>query len=145
MSLTVGQNSWVTIAEADTYLTERIGAESWFDKADTDDPGLTTKSSLLVTAFQWLMASPQLELSAGLTDSLVKNAQIESALFLMEHYNALNERRAAMSTGVTEFQLSKKMERLDISKLTIPPHIIGLLGAYCIENAFAVLKGHYDS
>jgi len=144
MSLIVGQNSWITIVECDTYLTNRIGSEDWFDLADSGDPGALSKTSLIISAFNWLMGAPQLSLSANLTDEFVKNAQIEATLFLLEHYSALNSRRAAMSTGVTAFRMSKKSEDLDINKLTIPSHIIGMLSTYSIKNTFVELKGHYD-
>jgi len=144
MALSVGQNSWTTITEANTYLTDRIGAEAWFDLADSGSPGANSKTSFLISAYQWLSGAPQVELSAGLADENVKRAQIEAALFLLEHYRALNERRAALATGVTEFKLSRKSEKLNIGNLTIPMHIIGLLGDYSSRNGVALLKGHYD-
>ena len=145
MSLIVGQNSWVTIIEADTYLTIRMSAEDWFVLSDVANPGETSKSSLLVTAFHWLMNSPQLDLLPNLTDDFIKNAQIESALFLLEHYNELNARRAAMYTGVEEFKLSEKSEKLNINNLQIPDYIIGMLGLYVTENTTVELLGHYDN
>lgn len=144
MALAVGQNSWTTIQEADTYLTDRIGSGEWFDLKDTDDPGLVTKSSLLTSAFLWLMGIPKLELTAGLTSSDVKNAQIESALFLLDHYTALNERRAAMFTGVESFTMSRKKEILNIDKLAIPDYILGILGISFNKDEFVILGGHYD-
>jgi len=144
MSLIVGQNSWVTISEADSYLTIRMSAEDWFDLSDSADPGEVSKTTLLVTAFRWLMNSPQLSLTSSLIDDSIKNAQIEAALFLLEHYNELNERRAAMFTGVEEFGLSKRKEKLNIENLQIPDFIIGSLGLYTAENTTVTLLGHYD-
>ena len=144
MALGVGQNSWTTIQEANDYLTDRIGAEAWFELSDSEDPGVSSKTSFLVSAYQWLIGSPQLDLSAGLADANIKKAQIEAALFLLDHYSALNERRAALATGVTEFKLSRKSEKLDINNLTIPVHIMGFLGTYSSQNAVALLKGQYD-
>ena len=145
MSLIVGQNSWVTISEADSYLTIRMSAEDWFNLSDIANPGEVSKTTLLTTAFRWLMGSPQLSLMSSLTDDFIKNAQIEAALFLLEHYDALNERRAAMFTGVEEFDLSKKSEKLNIGNLQIPDYIIGTLGLYTTENITVELLGHYDN
>lgn len=145
MSLIVGQNSWVTISEADLYLTIRMSAEDWFDLNDSTNPGEISKTTLLITAFRWLMNSPQLSLTSSLTDDSIKNAEIEAALFLLEHYEALNERRAAMFTGVEEFELSKKSEKLNIGNLQIPDFIIGNLGLYTTENIIVTLAGHYDA
>jgi len=145
MALVVGQNSWVTLIESDAYLTDRISAEKWFELNDSGVAGEVSKSSLLISAFYWLINAPQLELFPNLTNDSVKNAQIEAALFLFEHYVALNQRRAAMSTGVESFKLSTKSEKLNIAKLQIPDYIIGSLGAYGVENTFAELKGQYDN
>lgn len=145
MALVVGQNSWVTVIEADAFLTDRINAEDWFVLAAAGAAGVVSKSTLLASAYRWLLNAPQLELSSSLTDDNIKNAQIEAAFFLLEHYNALNQRRAAMSTGVESFKLLGKSEKLNINKLQIPDHIIGMLRAYAAENTIAQLKGHYDN
>ena len=145
MALVVGQNSWATVIEADAYLTDRINAEGWFILAAAGAAGVVSKITLLASAYHWLLNAPQLELSSGLTDDDVKNAQIEAAFFLLEHYDALNERRAAMSTGVEDFRLSTRHEKLNVNKLQIPDHIIGTLRAYVGENTTAQLKGHYDN
>lgn len=145
MALVVGQNSWATVIEADAFLTDRINAEDWFVLDAVGAAGVVSKSTLLASAYHWLLNAPELELSSSLTDDNVKNAQIEAAFFLLEHYEALNERRAAMSTGVEEFRLSQKREKLNVNKLQIPNHIIGSLSMYVTENVTAQLKGHYDN
>lgn len=144
MALVVGQNSWVTVDEADTYLTDRINAENWFGLNVLATEGEVSKTSLLITAFYWLSGAPQLNLSPNLTDGSVKQAQYEAAFFLLEHYNSLNERRAAIFTGVEEFNLSKRREKLNALRLQIPDHILGMLGAYVVENEVILLKGEYD-
>lgn len=143
--LTVGQNSWATVAEADAYLTDRIQTIEWFELDEQDAPGEVSKETLLISAFYWLKNAPQLSLSENLTDGVVKNAQIEAAWFLYEHYTSLNARRAAIFTGVEEFELSKRTERLRIGNLQIPDFILGSLSAYAVENTVITLKGHYDA
>jgi len=143
MSLAVGSNSWVTVVEADTYLTDRIGAEAWFALSGAGNPGAASKEVLLVSAYTWLINNPQLKLSASLTDSNVKNGQIEAALFLLEHYDALNERRAAIGTGVKSFKLMSRREVL-AQNLTLPLHIAGFFSQYGVSNAVVELKGMYD-
>ena len=145
MILIVGKNSWITISECDTYLTNRIGSENWFDLLDRGDPGALSKTSLIMSAFYWLMGTSNLELSADLTDELIKNAQAESALFLLDHYDELDARRSAMFTGVEEFTISKRSERLNIHNLAIPPHIMGLLESYTVNNCIVEFGGQYDT
>lgn len=142
MAVVVGTNSWVTIAEADDYLTDRIDAADWFLLGDTDNPGIVSKTSLLVSAFHWLNTSATI--SSSSTDDSVKNAQIEAALFLQKHYTELDERRAAASMGVKTFRFSKRSEDLDLNRIKLPEHIAGLLAGYTSLNTFATLKGPYD-
>jgi len=144
MSVIVGQNSWITINECDTYLTTRIGSEDWFDLADSGDPGAISKSSLIISAFMWLMSKLNLELSETLTDNSIKSAQAESVLFLLEHYDELNARQAAIFTGVESFRISKRSEKLNVNNLAIPPHIMGLLETYTVNNCIVELGGQYD-
>ena len=144
MALVVGQNSWVTIAEGDTYLTDRIDASSWFDLGDTGDPGAISKTVLLASSFHWLKGDSSLDLSSTLTDDNVKNAQIEGALFLMKYSLELQSKRAFLSFGGKSFRLSKRWESFDLKSFTIPEHIIGMLRNYVVGNTTVELLGQYD-
>ena len=145
MALVVGTNSWATVAEADLYFTDRIGSTGWFDLSETPpNPGEDAKESMLVSAYYWLMGSPDVTLSASLTATNVKNAQIESALYLLEHYDELNARRAAISTGLQDFELSRLTERFNAAYIKIPAYILGLIPEYGNTNTFVQLKGEYD-
>ncbi len=142
MALVVGQNSWASVAEANTYLTDRIYAEDWFNLDSSGDPGMVTKESLLVSSFNWLLGNLSFSLSSALTDDNVKNAQIEGTLFLLNHYVELDERRAAKASGVTEFKISQRMEKLD-GDIVVPSIISDLLSSYRQGN-IATLLGAYD-
>lgn len=144
--LTVGQNSWATVAEANAYLGDRIGAETFFDLPDDPlAPGQESKASLMVSAFQWIMGCGQFDLSPTMADSFIKNGQIEAALFLHQHYVELNERRAAMYTGLKEFTMGRRREYLDIKQLAVPDFIAGFFSSYSSANELAELKGEYDA
>lgn len=147
MALVVGANSWATVAEANDYLGDRIGATDWFELKNTpDNPGdSSSKESFLVSAYYWLTGSPDLSLPASLTATNVKNAQIEAALFLLEHYGSLNEHRALLNQGVTSFTFSKRSESLDKANLGVPGYILGMIPEYSSRHAFAQLKGEYDA
>ena len=145
MSLVVGQNSWTTVAEADTYLENRIGGADWFDLEDISDKGNVSKETLLVSAFYWLSNNFQFDLSPSLTDTNVKHAQIEAALFLMEHSESLRDREGAIYSGVEEFKYSQRMEKLNMEQLIIPKSIQGLLLNYLGSHAFVELAGEYDN
>jgi hypothetical protein len=144
MAIVVGTNSWVTIVEADAYLTDRIEAEDWFTLSDSAGPGEVSKTSLLVTSFNWLIGSAMLEIAKSSTDDNVKNAQIEAALHLQKHYTELDDRRANIASGLKAFKFSERSETLDWKTLGIPIHILGFLRAYQQSNVFATLSGEYD-
>ena len=143
MALVVGTNSWVTVVEADAYLSYRISAEDWFTLADTPaTPGADAKDSMLISAYMWITAYRSI--SATSTDDNVKNAQIEAALFLSEHYDEVNDRRAAIATGVREFKYSRRREFLDYRVAGLPAYIQSMLRDYGTKNTTVVLKGQYD-
>lgn len=147
MSLIVGTNSYSTVAEADTYLTDRIGSAvvTWFTLNDTASPGVNSKESLLVSAYYWLTGSTELDLPRTSSDQNIKNAQIESALYLLEYYEALNKRRAEISQGVKSDKKSKvSTSYRDSIGAGIPDFIMGMISEYQTVNTFADLKGQYD-
>lgn len=145
MALNVGVNSWVTVAEADSYLEDQLDSNGWWALPELPvNPGAESKSVLLITAARWLLGSPELELSITTSTANIKEAQIKSALFLQKHFCEVDDRTAAMYTGVTAFEYSKRNEDLDIKNLGIPADILALLPEYTISHAFVVLQGEYD-
>lgn len=144
MAFTVGVDSWVTVVEADAYLTYRIGTEEWFALKSEDVQGSYSKESVLGTAFMELLNCTLVTLAKENTDSNVKNAQIEMALFLTEHFDELNDRRAAIATGLDSFYLGKRREDLRTFFVGVPEYIISMLIAYTHKNVFAEISGPYD-
>ena len=145
MAIVVGSNSWVTIAEADTYLTDRIDCEDWFTLADSAGAGALSKTNLLVSAFYLLIKHPSLELSSSLTDDNVKNAQIEFSKYLHKHYEETDSRAAMIASGVRSFRLSKWWEQLsDKGGFQVPNYILGMLSAYNVTGSTPLLLGEYD-
>jgi len=143
MSLIVGTNSWVTIAEADTYLEDSMNAGDWFDlpiESGTEQ-GSKSRSSVLITAFRWLMSHSSLSgLSASLTDDNVKQAQIESAIFLLRYQSDYERRDSLRAMGVSQMSVSKWSESLE--DVTLPSNIASLLSSYTIRGGMIVtLRG----
>ena len=142
MALTVGTNSWVSVAEADIFLTDKIDAEEWFVLSASGAAGVRSKGSLLVSAFHWLSGSPQLSIPSSCADLNVKNAQIEAAWFLHEYYRELKDRRAARASGLKSMRMSRRSETLGAP--SIPDYILGMLRDYQITNTTVLLSGEYD-
>ena len=146
MSLTVGSNSYVTVAQANTYLQDRMGTLAWFALEETGAPGVTSKEVLLVTAYNWLLGSPTLDLPAVSSETLLMNAQIESALYLLTYYSGIDSRRAKRAQGVESFKLGDRSETfVEGSQSEIPSNILGMLMEYSSLGGVTFdLKGQYD-
>jgi hypothetical protein len=114
--LTVGTNSFVTLDEADAYMVTRFGGDSW--NTFTSE----TRESLLVTAFRWIVS---LGVSTTSTATKVKWAQIELAWWIYNYLSEYEDREALIAGGVTQFRLSKWMEKL--SEAGFPKRIEDLL------------------
>ena len=144
MAIVIGSNSWISIADADDYLTYRVGAEDWFSLTDVGNPGAESKTTFLVTAFYWLFGSSLLNISKSATDDNVKNAQCEAALYLMSNYTEYFQRRGVLATGLKTIALDMRQEAFDAAQLSIPSYILSMLAEYNISNNFPTLTGEYD-
>jgi hypothetical protein len=111
MALTVGVNSWVTVAEADTYLADKWGASDW---ATLTNP---QKESLLISAYRWIQSKMDYSISPASTSAAVKAAQIELAWYIYNYWAEHEKRDALYSQGVRNFKISKWAEKLEQSKL----------------------------
>lgn len=146
--LIIGQNSWVTVNEADEYLKVKFNTAAWFTLASSPNkPGTVAKESLLISAFYWLMSSPEIQLTATLTDINVKNAQIESAWYLYSNGDELFERQKMIEIGLKSFKFSKRQETfISKNEISLPRNILALLSIYQTgTNTIIQLKGEHDA
>lgn len=141
MAVNVGVNSWVTILEADAYLTDILYTQKWFGLNNTElIEGVPSRTNTLVTAFFWLYNNPDYSIPITSTDVNVKNAQAEAALFLIKYYDDYDRRRMLISAGVESFDRSKWSESFS-GVLSVPANIAGMLSNYGTANAIAKLRG----
>ena len=100
MSLIVGTNTWVTMAEADTYFSERIGSSKyWVSGAD--------KEQSLITAYRQINNMDGYVFPVVATDNM-KYAQCEQALFLLAFSDEIFRRSSLKAQGVTEAGIVKE-------------------------------------
>lgn len=138
MSIIVGTNSWVTIAEADTYLTTKVGSQEWFTLDDEpSDPGEESKESWLVSAYNYLINNCGYSIPSDSTDQNVKYAQIEFAYYLLRYSEEFEDRANSIAMGVTEFKASKWSEKYKGGSsssgegyISLPPAVRNYLCAY---------------
>lgn len=119
MALTVGTNSWVTVAEADTYFDERFGASAWAALPNA------TKEQLLISAYRWIQAQSLFTIAASSTAEIVKQAQMETAWYMYKYWDQHEDRRALVAQGVTDFKISQFEETL--SEVKFPGFISDML------------------
>ncbi len=124
-TITVGTNSWVTEAEANTYFDARVkSGDYWTDGASDNIPAL-------ITAYNWLMAG-KYSLSASTSAAQpIKDAQCEMALFLLQHQPDLDLRMGLQVQGVIAAGVVKERYKDDNTiEMPIPPIVQQLLQDY---------------
>lgn len=145
MALVVGSNSWETVAEADDYLENKMNASEWFELSTVGARGAVSKESVLITAYNEILASPLVNISKDSSDNNVKNAQSEMALFILQYYDELMDRRASIASGLSSFSASKIHEAYSSleggGSPTLPSNVIGLLFDYNTANTTVELEG----
>lgn len=110
-SIIVGTNSWVTIAESDSYLEEKLDASAWASLTDLQ------KTQRLISAYRWINQQADISIAASSTADVVKYAQIETAWYMHKNWTAHDKRNALYAQGVREFDISKYSEKLEGAKL----------------------------
>ncbi len=133
MSITVGTNSWVTVAEANTYMGDRIKAgDYWTDGAGDNEDAL-------ITAYKWLNAG---KFSFPDTSTQpMKDAQCEMALFLLQHQPDLDLRMGLQVQGVIAAGVVKERYKDDnYVEMPIPPVVQKLLAAYDTDRPIYLIN-----
>jgi len=102
--MTLYTDTWVTLAQANTYFATRLGASWWAPLTDAE------KEALLVTAFNWLLYDGSFDLSPTTDSADVRIAQLEAAYFLHAYQPEYEQRSAAIAGGVTGVTSSKWSE-----------------------------------
>jgi hypothetical protein len=125
MALTVGTNSWVTRAEADTYKGDKWDPGDWFTLTNTQ------KDQALVSAYRWIQSKDEYSISPASTAEKVKAAQIECADYIVDNWTQHKKRDALYTQGVREFRISKWREKLDKSEL--PEIVRDLLSDFLLD------------
>ncbi len=118
----VGTNSWASVAEADAYFGAKYGAAAWAALS------LMEKTQLLISACRWLMQQTSLALSLSDASSTLKDAQCETAWFLLNWQTDYDKRRALISSGVRSYRVLDFSESL--TEVTFPKYLSDMLVDY---------------
>jgi hypothetical protein len=121
MAITVGTDSWVTLAEADTYFESRIQTDPWDALSDAN------KEKYLKTAYRWIYYDSAFPVPASSSETAVKYGQCEAAFFLITYYDTMDKHAALIASGVTHFKYGKREE--DITDVKKPQVVINYFGS----------------
>ena len=136
ITISVGTNSWVTEAAANTYMDGRISANEYWIEAEDDN------IRALITAFKWLTATPAYSFPTTVSQDM-KDAQCEYALFLLQHQPDLDLRMGLQAQGVKVAGVVKESYR-EMQGIAIPPIVHELLRDYTTEVPFYILPLERD-
>jgi len=136
-AVVVGTNSWVTEEEADTYFTTRFGAgDYWISGVD--------KEGAIITAYGWLMGNPRFFLAASAdAPQMVKDAQCEMALFLVQHQPDIDLRMGLQAQGVREAGIVKEKYAAKMT-MPAPAQVVAMLDGYRMDSPIAMVDVERD-
>lgn len=118
--MTVGQDTWITLTDADKYFQTKWGASAWLSLNNNQ------KESLLITAYNWINQQSFFSISPASTDRAVLQAQCEAAWFIYKFFDGYEERRALQEAGVKAFIISEFEEDFN-NKQQFPKFISDIL------------------
>lgn len=121
MGLILHTNSWVTVIEADIYLTDKPNTANWLAS--------TQKEKYLIEAFFEIYTSPNFSIPKTSTDERVKWAQIELAYWNFKYGEDKEKREALQMMGVTSAKADDTQEDYNC-KFVSSPIITGLLSDF---------------
>jgi len=123
MAIVVGTNSWLTEAAANTYMGNRLDADSYWIDEEADN------KRALITAYKWLNAGSYSFPTTPV--QTMKDAQCEMALFLLQHQPDIDLRMGLQAQGVIVAGVVKERYKDDnYVELPIPPIVQKLLSGY---------------
>ena len=125
-TIVVNTNSWVTIAESETYLDEKLGADAWASLSDEE------KTQSLISAFRWINRATNY--SIGVVTDNLKYAQMELAFYIYEYSESHRKHEALIAQGVDSFRISKFWEASS-GKIELPQTVKDLLSDYDLYTA----------
>jgi hypothetical protein len=114
---------WITLTEANTYMTTRLGSSAYWTES-------ASKSAALATAYNQIVASGIYSFPETATQAM-KNAQCEMALFLLQHQADIDARIGLQAQGVTQAGIvQESYDPKNVDVIPIPPIVKAMLKTY---------------
>ena len=131
-TITVGTNSWITEAEANTFMEGRIKASDYWTAGATDN------IPAIITAYFWLTDSPKFSFPATATAAM-KRLQGEMALFLIQHQPDIDLRMGLQAQNVIEAGIVKEKYTMTVMGIPVPPAVAGLAETYLNQKSYYIV------
>lgn len=140
MAIIVGTNSWVTETEANTYMSERLGAADYWTN------GATNNVAAIITAWTWLTNSPKFSFPTAVASitTVMKYIQFEMALFLLQHQPDIDLRMGLQAQGVTDAGIVKERYSLAIHGIPLPATVVDMAQAFLNQRNIYILDLERD-
>jgi hypothetical protein len=136
VEITEGENSWISIEDADTYFESRFGAEdTWAGLS------LAQKTSALITAFKQIMSCRLFSVAADSDLAAVKEGQCEQAIYIVNNGQDTEARLALRSQGVTQSDVVGETYDVAGELSMIGPYAQGLLEGFRVNGASGFFAG----
>ncbi len=136
-TITVGTNSWETVAEANTFMEGRIRAGEYWTNGDADN------IPALITAYYWLTDSPKFSFPSTVTAAM-KRLQSEMALFLLQHQPDIDLRMGIQAQNVIEAGIVKEKYVMAVMGIPVPPAVADLAYPYFNQHPYYIVDLERD-
>jgi len=137
MAIVVGTNSWITEVAANTYMGTRLKASDyWTDDAADNSPAL-------ITAYKRLVNGNRFSFPATATQ-IMKDAQCEFALYLLQHLPDEDIRMGLQSQYVVEAGIVKEKYGNIVQGIVYPAVVVSLLYDYDNRQPYQVFDIERD-
>jgi hypothetical protein len=110
--MTVGVNSWISLADANTYFSQIKDGAFWASLTNSE------KEILLMTSFYWINRSGY-SIAPTSTSILVKQAQCELTIEVHYRYTEYKKRAAQYASGLRNFNFNGWAESLALPALPL--------------------------
>ena len=136
MSLTLGTNTWITLANAELYMATRLGASTFWHTA-------IAKEAALVTAYNMLVNCGLFEIPSEVSANM-EQAQCEMALFLLQHGADMDARMGLQAQGVSQAGIVQETYGKEVEGIPLPPIVKQLLKEYLIDSDIQIIAIERD-
>lgn len=138
ITITVGTNSWISLAEANDYFATRVGSSLWNESNPIE------KAQALVSAFNQLSGCGLFDIPSEITSNL-KNAQCEMALFILKYQEDIDARKGLQAQGVSSAGIVQETYDKDMmSQVPVPPIVKSMLSEYESGSNLEALEAKRD-